>query len=175
MERPILFKTDLVRAILDGRKTQTRRPIKKVPKGKFAGVFELMTPKGKALYARFEDGNEVNWVAFPYGNSGDYLWVRETFHKDENGVVYKADYREGSYPDLSWKPSLHLPRSDSRILLIIRYVLVERIQSITHIGAINEGASSREDFRNIWDSCYSGTEFSWECNPLVWTVGFRRV
>ena len=160
MERPILFKTDLVRAILDGRKTQTRKPIKKVPKGKFAGVFELLTPKGKTLYARFEDGNEVNLVASPYGNSGDYLWVRETFHKDENGIIYKADYSDGSYPALSWKPSLHMLRSDSRILLVIRYVLVERIQSILHLDAIKEGASSREEFRKIWDSCYSGTEFS---------------
>ena len=162
--KPILFKGEMVRAIQDGRKTQTRRVIK--PQPVHAQVYDY---KGERLY----DGEHRLWwwkrlwydldtemqerlalLYSPYGQPGDRLWVRETFaeNKAECGepIVYRADNSKGlryqhtanigvTFDVDRWKPSIHMPRWASRITLEITAVRVERLQDIRLDGLIAEG------------------------------------
>ena len=149
-ERPILFSTPMVRAILDGRKTQTRRIIKPQP--------YVLNSTSAELNQLFKDG--LMHRACPYGKIGDLLWVRETWADLTEGygtpwerfnlkppfIWYKAD---GDQPDIgngasqleSWKPSIFMPRWASRITLRITNVRVERLQDISEMDAIAEGVA----------------------------------
>lgn len=151
-ERPILFSAPMVRAILDGRKTVTRRPVK--PDWIQSDRAPLNT--APSLFHFWCSGEHV----CPYGEPGQRLWVRETFmdllgtgveHRpDPNGPLqryaYRADYPPGSHSDearkdfgLKWKPSIHMPRAACRILLEITDVRVERLQDISEEQAQAEG------------------------------------
>jgi len=159
-ERPILFSGPMVRAILGGRKTVTRRALKVQPvlKGKF---WEL----GGAAWSvgcqsiRPVTGHSLA-TCCPYGMPGDRLWVRETFmdlrgtgveHRQDPAsplqrYVYGADIKPGSSSDearkdfgLKWKPSIHMPRPACRLLLEVTDVWVERLQDITYEQAVAEG------------------------------------
>ena len=154
-ERPILFSTEMVKGILDGRKTQTRR-VKNLKEinlnpaswryvAKLGGSW-----KDKAKYIfRFINptGHSVN-IASPYGLPGDRLWVRETFlversqHKDF--YEYKADYSNTFAGDVCWNPSIFMPREACRILLEVMDVRVERLQEITEEDAKAEGITDVE-------------------------------
>jgi len=155
-EHPIIFSASSVRAIFDGTKTQTRRPLKN---------------KNKC----------------PYGVVGDRLWVRETWKatglfawcsiestKACERFVYKAD---NTQPDrdkhLKWRPSIHMPRWASRIMLEITDIRLEWLRSITPRDAMHEGFQSTNDFCVAWDSVYSKTKFSWDENPAVRVITFR--
>ena len=156
-ERPILFSAPMVRAILDGRKTQTRRIAKVTDKDCKPG---MITP-----LAGFVPRTIANHISYcPYGKTGDRLWVRETF-KQYNGIIsYKADGNWISdfndidnfnpHENIKWKRSIHMPRSASRILLEITGVRVERLQDISEEDAIAEGIS-RVPFRPCdgWPIC----------------------
>jgi len=154
-ERPILFSGPMVRAILDGRKTQTRRPVKPQPFVATPSMFDVSK--------------------CPIGQPGDRLWVRETWTKNTNGVVW---YRADRHPIAGglWRPSIHMPRWASRITLEITRVWVERVQDIMEDGAIREGmvrvdrCSPFQMFRDTWQSIYG----TWDANPWVWAVEFRR-
>lgn len=186
-ERPILFSAPMVNAILDGRKTQTRRVIKKQP-----------TPahgKNKFKFTSYTDDEGINsywtnkgfWHArCPYGKIGQRLWVRETFAKidDESGygsgyVEYKASCRIN--PDqILWTPSIHMPRWASRILLEITDVRVERLNDISIEDAIAEGTGIQVDsamaimeYSLIWESINGPG--SWSVNPWVWCLTFKRI
>lgn len=197
MIKPILFSTPMIQAILQGRKTQTRRKIK-FPK-------DWIT-----------EDNLWDWVAlqdlypevFKKYSVGDVLWVRETvlFYSDENGndaVLYKAD------PDVDefsiglfegkpkWKPSIFMPKAACRIFLEITDVRIERLQDISEEDAKAEGAFKRNDngfdvyrdsedkynelqgfsfktgFKFLWQKI-NGAE-SWEANPFVWVVSFKQI
>jgi len=197
-ERPILFSAPMVRAILDGRKTQTRRAVKPQPVHMFGegnhsnyewrgGVFALdMYPKNSLI---------LNHC--PYGQPGDRLWVREAWSHDAEsleqcrasledamgGGMYGPYYRATeSAPDtLRWRPSIHMPRWASRIDLLITGVRVERLQDISTEDALAEGISRMEcpdwhattDFRALWESINGPG--SWEANPWVWVIEFKRV
>lgn len=151
-QKPILFSAPMVLAILEGRKTQTRR----VVTGKIA--LEWLQPGGFTPNFIADPGNFLS----PYGYSGDRLWVRETFKCEEldpygeDGVRYRADnafvmientpeaserwgdaYREGG----NWRPSIFMPRWASRITLEVVNVRVERVQKITRDDAKAEGVS----------------------------------
>ncbi|PAA08853.1 hypothetical protein [Pseudomonas fragi] len=192
-ERPILFAAPMVRAILEGRKTVTRRPVK----GLGLQWLEDFTPEYVA-----EAANSL----CPYGKPGDRLWVRETTEVDEktSPVVrlarYSADHQpvlyrhpegdeyDGSvahwdYPRRS-RPSIHMPRWASRILLEITDVRVERLQDISEEQCIAEGierhsagffgngcSTAASAFKELWNS----TGGDWATNPWVWAVSFRRV
>ena len=190
-ERPILFSAPMVRAILSGAKTQTRRVVKQDREG-------LLDCKPTPAWDAF-------WqcVACPYGQPGDRLWVRETFGDCTPGadaVVgtkwerpwYRADAddygllgHDGEGPvyveDVLWRPSIHMPRWASRILLEITDVRVERVQDISDRDARDEGAEHIGDcegayvagFRRLWEAI-NGDD-SWAENPWVWVVTFRRV
>lgn len=159
-ERPILFSTPMVKAILEGRKTQTRRIIKckKNIIDKQIG-FTCFTPddyfsvRGKHddgktthVFARMFRGSwvETKHIKCPYGKIGDILWVRETFLEtysidDKTHYEYKADYSDIMANDVCWKPSIFMPRVASRIKLEITDLRVERLQNISEEDAIAEG------------------------------------
>lgn len=141
-ERPILFSGEMVRAILDGRKTQTRRVIKPQPTGsKYWTEFE-----GAFYPSNFKAIPEM--MRCPYGVPGDLLWVRETWIPTTKGERV-ADYRatsEGREYATPWKPSIHMPRWASRITLRVVNVRVERVQEISFDDAYAEGIAT-----DIWD------------------------
>jgi hypothetical protein len=159
-ERPILMSSPMVRAILDGRKTQTRRIVKPQPKrGWHVEPFNCLHNGPSVLYARPSclAGEFTTAVRCPYGAPGDRLWVRETFGRTnpggEDGVYYyRADGRNpdslGGKPfdfDLAWTPSIHMPRAASRITLEVTGVRVERLQEISDADAIAEGAPGYDE------------------------------
>ncbi len=137
-ERPIIFSSEMVRAILDGRKTQTRRVMKTQPlDGRTCVHFD-----GRRWYTRNTDEvgcpiDSKDWKC-PYGVPGDRLWVRETWHKadSDKDPMYRADFKSTTQLmqqalNFRWKPSIYMPRKFSRITLEIVGVRVERVQEIT--------------------------------------------
>ncbi|EZI23344.1 morphogenetic protein [Pseudomonas extremaustralis] len=226
-ERPILFSAPMVRAILEGRKTVTRREVKCQPHSKAdIGSYGLGQP-----FIRNPDVTKPN-PECPYGRAGDRLWVRETFallgnedgccidwqdnlvKGDERGAarIYRASCPPGDYglnqipakaewkPDTeameydgAWRPSIHMPRWASRILLEITDVRVERLQDITPEQVTAEGVSTRgeamwggqwwldapqqaiEDARKDFADLWTSTGGDWNANPWVWVVEFKRV
>lgn len=186
-ERPIIFSGPMVRAILTGRKTQTRRVIKEV-----GGRGPLYLPMLK------DDGtwSDTHCLPFrcPYGQSMDRLWVRETWAQvgipEHLGghVIYKADESTaiGAYGRQLWKPSIHMPRKLSRITLEIVGVRVERLQEITEYDAVSEGCkawvkdgaridTAIRDFAQLWEHINAKRGYSWASNPWVWVIGFRNI
>lgn len=161
LERPILFSAEMVRAILDGRKTQTRRKMKVQP---WPGATVEVGPyhphivdrngesqPGPATFGAIWDYQDIvnggdTGLRCPYGALGDTLWVRETWAPHPHGVmrcgaVYRADL--GAVPDASrWRPSIHMPRWASRITLRITDVRVERLQDISEDDAKAEGCEN---------------------------------
>ncbi|HEA19679.1 MAG TPA: hypothetical protein ENH87_02025 [Pricia antarctica] len=144
-ERGIIFSSEMVRAILDYRKTETRRVMKPQP----PGVFRC-----------------------PYGNPGDILYVRETFMlgKYSGEIYYKADNNVRFLPE--WKPSIHMPKKFSRIKLKILKIRSERLQQIDNLGCIAEGVGK---FVLLWDSLNKKRGFGWDVNPFCWVIKFERI
>ena len=181
----------MVRAILEGRKTQTRR-VWKQPTS--------LCMKDDCLYATEHDARQSfnpiarDEIVCPYGQRGDKLWVRETWQYSwapedadlKDCYIYKADFPE--YKATPWRPSIHMPRSGSRITLEITGVRVERLQDISQADALAEGIRDLGDgigeldmsyglqkalFKNLWQSI-NGSE-SWDANPWVWVIEFKKV
>jgi hypothetical protein len=192
-ERPILFNTEMVKVILDGRKTCTRRLVKFLP-GKnpqWTGYIKdgLMLYNGK---------NEPCIRKAPY-QPGDILYVRETWFKDVDRYMYRANYsdREKFYRDskeieMKWKPSIHMPKEAARIWLKVTDVRVERLQDITEDGAKEEGANCKngknigleekmrrtaiERYAEIWNNTVKKSaldRYGWDANPFVWVIEFE--
>jgi hypothetical protein len=200
-ERGILFSAPMVRALLDGSKTQTRRVVKDLPLWKIteicldAGGTGKWMPNGPAPSGRGMAAG--HWRACPYGQPGDRLWVRETFsdiygaggdeRRRKEEVMYRADGETDPYViGYRWTPSIHMPRWASRILLEITGVRVERLRDIgvedieaegvvTSDEAIMEhGCRARVlDWQRLWESINGAG--SWDANPWVWVVEFKRV
>lgn len=202
-EKPILFNGEMVKAILDGRKTQTRRVVKP-PLNVDSTAYtrrSTHTPDGQVIVIGVtNDGRE--WGRRPYAEIGDRLWVRETWQRClECGLT---NWREGAnsngticqHCDASlgkWKPSIHMPRQRSRITLEVTGVRVQRVQDITHDDAVAEGVRTGNWRKNegkkrhplwscafnrfviLWDSINAKRGYSWESNPWVWVVEFRRI
>ncbi|HDT3077284.1 TPA: hypothetical protein QHM76_003175 [Klebsiella pneumoniae] len=230
-ERGMIFNSEMVRAILDGRKTQTRRIMKVQPvlNGNFYEVFGAAWSKGmKSIPA--VPGHSLS-TRCPFGAVGDRIWVRETWWQagqsharypddDEYGwygsrrVFYAADgnppnepndhypkgLRGGKFsaakPNHLWRkrPSIHMPRWASRILLEITDVRVERLNAISEedaraegiidggclncgepepCGCANPEPDATDAFAYLWQSIY-GQE-SWNANPWVWVISFERI
>lgn len=185
-DRPILFKGEMVRAILEGKKTQTRRVLKLQPE-RTQNDINPRTGKSESSYfvhegcvQRFNPDKFVDVIKCPYGKVGDKLWVRETWLKSEGQPVrYRAS------TDISgakWKPSIFMPRKYSRVTLEIVDIRVERVQDITYIEAKEEGINYEkgysepvEVFERLWDSINGKKEdCSWGDNPWVWVVEFKK-
>jgi hypothetical protein len=165
-EFPILFKAEMVRAILGNRKFQTRRIVKwKKPDAglnmQFSGLqsgFYCTDAPASGWVLRSRDGggcwnDRTERTYCPYGVVGDKLWVRETWAYAPDGYVYRADYldggdaqgvvdfRTGNVIPLIWKPSIFMPRAASRIQLEVLNVRVERVHSISELDALAEGVT----------------------------------
>lgn len=181
VERPILFSGPMVSAILDGRKTQTRRVIKPQPlKSSHYGDVEE-SDKYPGEWFQWEGGDRGESFTCPYGNVGDRLWVRERFMAESrNTIHYYADgWGYSDCPDSRWKPSIHMPRWASRITLDVTGVRVQRVQDLSYDDAFAEGIPTPrdgcpiEEFAYLWDSINKKRGFEWELNPWVWVIGFR--
>lgn len=191
--KPILFNTEMVRAILDGRKTCTRRVIE-LPEN-MDGV-----PVGKS-------GDSSNPLGFMYPGGikrppyqpGDILYVRETWcalpvneagHMRGHSIYYyraDGDLRPEGWRG-KWRPSIHMPKEAARIWLKVTNVRVERLQEITIDGIRNGGISSMavhagdmeialKEWKNLWNSTIKKTDldsYGWEANPWVWVIEFER-
>lgn len=174
-ERPILFSGEMVRAILGGRKTQTRRlnGLAEINKNPDQWRFDGFDGK----YAVFDSGYDVLKIKCPYGEIGDRLWVRETWCFDGFDVIYKATHD----CDIKWKPSIFMPRWASRVNLEITNRRLERLQDITEKDAQAEGMdpynyyydNTINEFKHLWKTI-NGSE-SWDINPWVRVVEFKKI
>ena len=178
-ERPIIFSGPMVRALLDGNKTQTRRVVKMKPH------HQIEERDNGTPWPWMYDGERDadSWMACPYGQPGDRLWVRETYYLTDNGdeeyAVYAADsdaVREHlasldqlppSFPaDVKYRhrklrPSIHMPRWACRITLEITSVRVERLQDISFADAAAEGLQYTSERLDRWSADGS----SWHATP----------
>lgn len=195
--KPILFNTEMVRAILDGRKTCTRRLIKPQPDKKHIYPLGFVTDStekkevGCFGFAANEYGGSIQYVKPPYRYApGDILYVRETWKKAPNGYYYYEDWQRNDIADVTkWKPSIHMPKEAARIWLKVTNVRVERLQEITIDGIRNEGISSMavhagdmeialKEWKNLWNSTIKKTDldsYGWEANPYVFVIEFIRI
>jgi len=195
-ERPVIFNSEMVRAILDGRKTQTRRTIANVGSDNCIPL-QKPTKTKDGIYTHVMDAPGHGLC--PFGQVGDRLWVRETFaghYLDDDQIQdikdgrckakdlceYRSDYGDDADCADGWTPSIHMPRWASRITLEITAVRVERLNDISEEDARAEGAPTElciigekhyMGFRTLWKSIYG--EESWSANPWVWVIEFRRV
>ncbi|HBQ8647968.1 TPA: morphogenetic protein [Klebsiella pneumoniae] len=220
-EKGLIFNSEMVRAILDGRKTQTRRIMAPQPADDIERcIFPNPEAIGWKSSLRHKHGSTTAHFCH-YGKPGDRIWVRETFQgplfdydlmdsycKDPTPFekpefcVYKADgvpapefYDADDELHCCWRPSIHMPRWASRILLEITNVRVERLNAISEEDAAAEGvppagsllpdypgtfltpkgdfATAKVAFQRLWESIY-GAE-NWQANPWVWVIEFNRV
>jgi hypothetical protein len=198
-ERPILFGGAMVRALLAGTKTLTRRVVK-LNNGRVVNPFFKDEGKGE-IHLNSANGEVCEAVLCPYGKVGDRLWVRETWLSAEADgqyyVKYAADYGEAEAAVMGsccggWKASIHMPRAACRILLEVASVRVERLQDISEADAVAEGVEQLESgawrdyryadlvqqtakasFNTLWQSI-KGFD-SWAANPWVWVAEFNRI
>ena len=193
-EKPILFSGEMVRAILDGRKTETRRVVIPQPSGIMAWHEAIARWSVKRTGELYKD---------KYGRPGDLLWVRETWQaqnlsgqwwhevKKEDRELYnwsvidraECENREPKPP--KWIPSIFMPRWASRLTLEVTAVRVERLQDISEGDAKAEGVTAsivgydldhlkyRARFVSLWDSINSKRGYGWDVNPFVWVVEFK--
>ncbi|AIY78894.1 hypothetical protein U728_762 [Clostridium botulinum 202F] len=190
--KPILFNTAMVQAILDGRKTCTRR----VAKG--------LKDATKVTHGDFKWDYKHAWmndlgleIAAPF-HIGEILYVRETWQISNpmgdfarNNMtaeyMYKAGFAKGKRIPITqdkeknlgvWKPSIHMPKDAARIFLKVTDVRVERLQDITEDGIRAEGITeefppiAKDNFKELWDS--TTKEYRWRLNPYVWVISFER-
>jgi len=185
MNKPILFNTEMVKAILEGRNTVTRRVIKPQPTHE-----QPNSLKGSTMWW----GNKM--FAPPY-SVGDILWVRETFNSDWcDHTIYKSDggsARDAGYSEEpKWHPSIHMPKTAARIFLRVTGVRAERLQEITGKDIEREGLYcdapyTRDHFayapgmmihwRKLWNSTIKPADtdrYGWDANPYVWVISFER-
>ena len=187
--KPILFNTEMVRAILDGRKTCTRRIVKDdIPDDAMWG-YTAFTPKGyiscRGVYA---DGYGEGFFKLPY-QPGYILYVRETWGhpislNSDKQYVFRADkIAESGFKNDShiWHPSIHMPKKAARIWLNVTNVRVERLQDMTDDDAEAEGCfdytSTALGFPDVWDSTIKKSNldsYGWDANPWVWVIEFER-
>lgn len=188
-ERPILMNTDMVRAILEGRKTVTRRVMKPQPvlDGHFWRLGGAGWGDNISSFHPVPCHSLYNHA--PY-HPGDILWVRETWtrlpetpggHFRPRGVYYyKAgeDLRPEKYRGNGWHPSIHMPREAARIFLRVADVWVERLQDCGNMQAKDEGCTCSSQFARLWDSTIKPADratFGWDANLWVWVISFERI
>lgn len=180
-EKPILFSTPMVRAIVTGRKTQTRRivkpqpPVEDLPDG-----FSWQRDARSREYGLFSIDGSLKRLGYTCGKPryypGDVLYVRETWAKVDKRIVYAAD----GAAVLRWRPSIHMPRQLARIFLRVTAVRVERVNEISYEDAVAEGwdlATKQhpiEWYRALWDSLNANRGFRWTDAPWVWVYEFER-
>jgi hypothetical protein len=194
---PILFNTEMVRAILDGRKTCTRRICKDANECTVPDMEFYNADKRTYAVHNFADKKHTEQLSIAERTCpicpGDTLYVRETWMDYAGLTMYKADcdiYRLDSlnFAGFGWKPSIHMPKGAARIWLKVTDVRVERLQEITIDDIRNEGLSSMavhagdmeiaiEEWKNLWNSTIKKSDldrYGWGANPWVWVIEFER-
>lgn len=200
--KPILFNTENVRALLEGRKTATRRVVKPQPKGAH-DVIDYDDEKHTADILcgnNGEGGVFADWsqkVKAPFW-TGDILWVRETFRVDYLSNIPgggRVQYKDGTYMDIrftperydmmrraqrkpGWRPNENMPREAARIFLRVMDVRVERLQEIDDGGVVAEGLEIGCYFDELWNRTVKPKDrplYGWEANPWVWVIEFERI
>ena len=191
--KPILFNTEMVRAILEGRKGATRRSVKGYIPDDAVWGYTAFTPKGYiSCRGTFADVYGEKFFKLPC-ESGDILYVRETWKKAPNGYYYYEDWQRNDIADVTkWKPSIHMPKEAARIWLKVTGVRMERLQEITEVGIQKEGVevdpkecAGKFDFiselfllfQRLWNSTIKKSDidrYGWDANPWVWVIEFER-
>lgn len=198
--KPILFNTEMVRAILDGRKDATRRIVKGFIPDDAVWGYTAFTPKGYiSCRGTFADGYGEKFFKLPC-EPGDILYVRETWKKAPNGYYYYEDWQRNDIADVTkWKPSIHMPKEAARIWLKVTDVRVERLQEITDNECIKEGIypsncrdcndifgcdvcpdegyDEVDKFVEVWNSTIKKSDlnrYGWDANPWVGVISFER-
>jgi len=192
-ERPILFSGPMVRAIREGRKTQTRRTYKLQ---KDMEWYQDLGGEAEGWYTNGIGWWNVEEEVCPYGKPGDRLWIREAWAHEfvGNEIAYKfrADHHTGLEKrdgDQKWKPSIHMPRIACRLMLEITGVRVERLNAISEEDCYAEGirkighggageldgarSTPRQLYSDLWVKING--HGSWAANPWVWVVEFKRI
>lgn len=202
--KPILFNTEMVRAILDGRKSCTRRIVKPqqlvglLPDKCKNGVPEEFLKEKKLMFKPYCNMTDIELINTAYKapyQRGDILYVRETWCKGLERYIYRADYsdtekfyRDGKEIEMKWHPSLHMPKDAARIFLRVTNVRVERLQEITTNQIEQEGVETeyphvlngeekKYAFQNLWNSTIKKSDldrYGWDANPYVWVIEFER-
>lgn len=188
-EKPILFNTEMVRAILDGRKSCTRRVVKQnqfigLPdKGKNRNSEEYVGTK-TGMFKPYCDMTDAELIMASYKapyQIGDILYVRETWFKGVNRYLYRADYsdtekfyRNGKEIEMKWRPSIHMPKAAARIWLKVTDVRVERLQEITEDGAKSEGAIDSRGFILSPDNEYNRMHTAREHFAEIWNSTLKK-
>ncbi len=199
--RPIIFSAESVRAILDGRKTQTRRVMLPQPSQEFApsqceDYEPIVTNRkgeeepGSPIFGCYDANGEDEGYKCPFGRPGDQLWVRETW-ANYGALYFRADGQPGRderelYPAWTWRSPIHMPRVFSRLTLEIVRVRVERLQEISEPDAMDEGlwdgftytgpkGYCQRKYMELWDKLNAKRGYPWSSNPFVWVIEFRRM
>ena len=201
---PILFNTEMVRAILEGRKGATRRSVKGYIPDDAVWGYTAFTPKGYiSCRGTFADGYGEKFFKL-LCEPGNILYVRETWKKAPNGYYYYEDWQKNDIADITkWKPSIHMPKEAARIWLKVTDVRVERLQDITEEQACMEGTDPWDEacyenngwhptlsdpdsggdpnmidgFHKLWNSTIKKSDldrYGWNANPWVWVIEFDR-
>ncbi|MDS0076773.1 hypothetical protein QU609_10585 [Enterobacter hormaechei subsp. hoffmannii] len=204
-ERGMIFNGEMVRAILDGRKMQTRRIMKVQPSDGFhpthngydldlnahwytPGVVDKNGYLQPAKKDVFGVADENEGYTCPFGAVGDRIWVRETWARynidqDSHDMAYRATPPADWPEEGRWCPSIHMPRWASRLMLEITGVRVERLQAITLGDICKEIGCGLYDFRpatygfQVWEDLWKSIygEENWQANPWVWVIEFKVV
>ena len=201
--KPILFNTQMVKAILDDRKTVTRRVVKPQPQGQ-----PYRMGNSSCWPGCFADSKSANVYKPPY-QPGNILYVRESWqffpcfdcvksmcdttpltYEDSDSVtegcwIYRADYTESDQKRVCWHPSIHMPKQAARIFLRVTDVFPEPLKNIRYFDCLAEGIPYRQmendiirDFAELWDSTIKPADrasYGWEANPWVWVIEFERI
>ena len=197
--KPILFNTEMVRAILDGRKTCTRRICKDANEYTVPDMDFYNADSRTYAVHNFADQEHTEQLSTAERSCpicpGDILYVRETWHKSPLRYMYRADYsdtekfyRDGKEIEMKWHPSLHMPKEAARIWLKVTDVRVERLQDITseQIGRegveieypyVLNGEEKIYAFSNLWNGTVKKSDidrYGWDASPWVWVIEFER-
>lgn len=201
--KPILFNTQMVQAILEGRKTVTRRVVKPQPQGQ-----PYRMGNSSCWPGCFADSKSANVYKPPY-QPGNILYVRESWqffpcfdcvksmcdttpltYEDSDSVtegcwIYRADYTESDQKRVCWHPSIHMPKQAARIFLRVTDVFPEPLKNIRYFDCLAEGIPYRQmendiirDFAELWDSTIKPADratYGFEANPWVWVNKFERI
>lgn len=194
--KPILFNTEMVRAILEGRKSCTRRVVK--------NMSDTGLEPDDYIFEDVEDATHKKFIESSYKppyQPGDIIYIRETWFRDSNRYMYRANYsdnekfyRNGEEIKIKWHQSIHMPKEAARIWLKVTDVRVERLQNMDWRDALDEGVNTQlsrdkktgeyifdenpiDDFIDLWNSTIKKSDldrYGWNANPWVWVIEFER-
>jgi hypothetical protein len=197
--KPILFNTEMVQAILEGRKSVTRRVVSEKIIDKYYEYDDFCISVETGDIPTYREYEEEYFMKKARYKVGDILYIRETWCQDDltpDDYYYRANYTDKEARELfndiglKWKPSIHMPKSIARIFLNVTDIRVEKLQDITEIQVVKEGFSSNFDmetdtfypdgyyFVELWNSTVKKQDldrYGWDANPWVFVIEFERV